>query len=125
MPHHTILYAEDDATLRRTVRETLELEGWSVVTCAHGAAALALIEGGAHFDLLLLDNTMPGVSGLELTRRARTLAHRRHTPIVIFSATECGREARRAGADWFLGKPYGVLRIVETVAPLLAARDGT
>ena len=121
MPHAKILYADDDKALRRVVRETLELEGWGVVTCVNGAAALTLIEGRQHFDLLLLDNEMPEVSGLELTRRARALAHRRHTPIIIFSATDCRAEALDAGADRFLKKPEGVVLIVEAVALLLAA----
>lgn len=121
MPHARILYADDDRALRRVVRETLELEGWSVVTCVDGAAALALIEGREHFDLLLLDNSMPCVSGIELTRRARVIAHRRSTPVIIFSATDCRSEACGAGADRFLRKPDGIGLIVEAVALLLAA----
>jgi len=71
---------------------------------------------------LLLDNSMPGASGVELTRRARRLAHRRHTPVIIFSAADCRGEACDAGADRFLGKPEGIGIIVEAVALLLDAR---
>jgi CheY-like chemotaxis protein len=99
----------------------LEEEGWRVEMCAGGFVASLLIKGEAHYDLLLLDNELPNVSGLELTRRAGTLAHRRHTPIIIISASECGSAARRAGADAFVRKPQDVGNLVEIVARLLGA----
>ena len=122
MPHKTILYVEDDALLRLTVSELLEEAGWRVEACADGRAALARIESGEHFDLLLLDNGLPGVGGLELARRARLLAHRRATPVVIYSASECGREARAVGASAFLRKPQDIGRLAEVVASLMGGR---
>ena len=101
------------------VRETLELEGWQVSTCADGSQALRLIESEAHFDLLHLDNELPNVSGLDLTRSARGLAHRKQTPIIMISASECGRDARTADANAFLRKPNDIGKMLETVARLL------
>lgn len=103
-------------------KETLELEGWRVETCAHGLVALRLIEGDARFDLLLLDNELPAMSGIELTRRARSLSHRRQTPIIVISASVCGRAAREAGADAFLKKPEDVGKLLETIERLLSDR---
>ncbi len=117
MPH--ILFVEDSKFVSDAVKEILELEGWRVETCADGFVASLLIKGEAHFDLLLLDNELPNVSGLELTRRARDLAHRQRTPIIMLSASECRREARLAGVNEFLRKPQDIGRIVETVARLL------
>jgi CheY-like chemotaxis protein len=114
-----ILLVEDTQIVADAVRETLEAEGWQVETCADGLAALTKIESGAHYDLLLLDNELPNMSGLELARRARGLDHRKQTPIIMISATECGSAARRAGADAFIRKPEGIGLIVETVARLL------
>jgi CheY-like chemotaxis protein len=119
MPRATILYAEDHATIRSALKETLELEGWSVDDCADGLAALAKLEGEARYDLLLFDNDLPGVDGLELARRARVLAHRRATPVVITSASEVGAEARRVGADAFLRKPDDMRDVARTLARLL------
>jgi CheY-like chemotaxis protein len=59
------------------------------------------------------------VNGLELTRRARSLDHRKQTPIIMISASEAAREAREAGVNVFLRKPQDIGRIVETVARLL------
>ncbi|MCA1613057.1 MAG: response regulator [Acidobacteria bacterium] len=122
MPPKIILYVEDDALLRLTVAELLEERGWRVEVCADGLAALTRIEGGEHFDLLLLDNGLPGVGGVELARRARLLAHRRGTPVVVYSASECGAEARAAGAVAFLRKPQDMGRLCEVVASFVGGR---
>jgi CheY-like chemotaxis protein len=122
MPRRTILYAEDHATVRLAVRDRLEMAGWTVEACADGRVALAALLSEARYDLLLFDNDLPGLSGLELTERARTLAHRRETPVVVISASECALEARRAGADLFLRKPDDIGRIAELIARLFERR---
>jgi DNA-binding response OmpR family regulator len=118
MPPLNILYAEDDTWLMLSVTEMLEDEGWRVEVCAEASTALEKIEGGNSYDLLLLDNYLPGGSGLELVRRARSLAHRQHTPVIIISASEVGREALLAGADLFLKKPDNISAIVEQITKL-------
>lgn len=116
----TILYAEDHEVVRLAVREMLESEGWRVDACADGRAALVKLEGGGHYGLLIFDYELPCVDGLELTRRARGLSQRRGTPIIVLSASEVEREARRAGADAFVKKPEGMRDLAGTVARLLA-----
>jgi CheY-like chemotaxis protein len=118
MPPLTILYAEENKVLMLNVTEMLEDEGWRVDACPDGPSALEKIEGDEQYDLLLLDSGLPGVSGLELVSRARALAHRRYTPIIILSTTEMGREARSAGANLFLRKTENIYAIVEYVLKL-------
>ena len=115
----TILHAEDNSLVAGAVRDALEHEGWRVTLCADGDAAMREIEGAGRYDLLLLDTELPGVGGFELIRRARALPHRRETPIIMLSATDCGAEAYRAGVSVFLRKPEGVGELVSTVARLL------
>jgi CheY-like chemotaxis protein len=117
-----ILLVEDDQTVAVAVRDTLEEEGWAVRLCGDGADARREIASEAHYDLLLLDNKLPGASGIEIVRRARSLPRRRKTPIIMFSADDCEAEARQAGADAFLRKPRDTARLVETVARLLAEK---
>jgi CheY-like chemotaxis protein/tetratricopeptide (TPR) repeat protein len=115
----TILFVEDNRVVADAIRDTLELEGWRVEPCFDGGSALKKVEGEEHYDLLLLDEDLPGVSGLELTNLARGLPHRRATPIIIFSATNRETAARDAGADAFLRKPQDILALVPTINRLL------
>ncbi|HZG51120.1 MAG TPA: response regulator [Pyrinomonadaceae bacterium] len=117
-----ILLVEDNRAVAVAVRDALEEEGWAVRHCADGANAHREIASDAHYDLLLLDNELPGASGIELARRARSLPRRRQTPIIMFSASDCAADARRAGADAFLRKPKDIALLVETVARLLAEK---
>ena len=117
MPH--ILLVEDHKIVAQAVQETLEAEGWRVSLCGDGGVALLRLASETRYNLLMLDNNLPNVSGLELVRYARTLPHRRGTPIIMFSASDCSREARRAGVNEFLRKPQDIKKIVETVARLL------
>src|SRR2546423_7946933 len=116
----TVLHVEDSKIVADTVRDNLEMEGMSVVTCVSGATALRILEGKEHYDLLLFDNELPHVNGVELIRRARQLPHRRRTPVIMFSAGEGEAEAWRAGADAFLRKPGDIKRLTEMVTRLLS-----
>ncbi|HEV2864235.1 MAG TPA: response regulator [Pyrinomonadaceae bacterium] len=115
----TILYVEDHKVVAEAVKDTLEAEGWRVVLCYDGAAAVKRIAGVAGYDVLMFDNHLPNVNGLELVRYARRLSHRQHTPVIVLSASEAEAEAKEAGADAFLRKPQDVGLIVETVKRLL------
>jgi DNA-binding response OmpR family regulator len=115
----TILYVEDDRLISAAVAELLTCEGWRVETCADGLAALARLEGDARYDLIMLDNELPHVNGVELARRARATAHRGRTPIIMLSASDVGAEAREAGVDLFLRKPQDVGLIAGAVEALV------
>jgi CheY-like chemotaxis protein/tetratricopeptide (TPR) repeat protein len=117
-----ILHVEDDTLVANVVKETLRDEGWRVSTYTDGAAALKEIEGGTHYDLMIIDNHLPGLSGIELVSRARQFPHRQQVPIIMLSATDEWREARRVGASAFLRKPEDVHALTETIARLLARR---
>jgi CheY-like chemotaxis protein/tetratricopeptide (TPR) repeat protein len=116
----SILLVEDNKTVADAVKETLELEGWIVELVANGIDALKMISGETHYDVLIFDNELPGANGIELITQARRLSHRQHTPIIMLSASEVEREARRSGANVFLRKPKDITVITETVARLLA-----
>ena len=116
----SVLYAEQAAAVAEAVRETLEVAGWRVEVCARGDEAFARLSGGASFDLLILDFALPGIDGVELARRARCLPRAAATPIIMFTAYEVEREARRAGVDAYLRKPRGVYSLTRTAARLLA-----
>ena len=117
----SILHVEDGPEVSDTVRELLEAEGWHVFVCPRGDEALLQLQGGESFDLLIFDHMLPGIDGVELTRRARRLRGHSRTPVIMLTASEVEREARVAGVDVFLRKPEGVIYITEAAARLLGA----
>ena len=119
----TILHVEDTRMIADAVKGTLELEGWAVESIAEGDAALELISGETHYDVLIFDNELPGLSGLELIRETRQIPHRQQTPIIMLTASDIEREARRNGANAFLRKPEDINTLTETIARLLARRS--
>lgn len=114
-----ILHVEDHKVVADAVRDTLKFEGFRVVTCADGAVAVSRLASDATYDVLVFDNHLPNVDGLELVRHARGLPHRKDTPIIMMSASEVEADARRAGVDEFLMKPDGVRELVSTIRRLL------
>jgi CheY-like chemotaxis protein/nitrogen-specific signal transduction histidine kinase len=93
-----VLIVDDNATNRLILeRQTAswEMEPLSV---ASGAAALAWVEGGGSFDLAILDMQMPGMSGLELASRLRTLPGVGKAPLVLL--TSINKTARVEGSPF-------------------------
>ncbi len=125
MPQINILYVEDYELVLFTVKQLLELEGWRVDVCRDGTTALKKIEGIEQYHLIVLDADLPGISGLELVRRARKLTHRRRTPIIIFTASEYDAEASAAGANALLKKPNGIRDLIPTIEMLINGQHST
>jgi CheY-like chemotaxis protein/tetratricopeptide (TPR) repeat protein len=119
-----ILHVEDYKMVADAVRDTLEALGWKVETCASGAEATKILEGDEPFHVFIFDYDLPGRNGVELTRHARTLPHRRRTPIIMFTASDIEQDAWRAGASAVLRKPEDLGRLSETVTRLLS-KDAT
>jgi two-component system chemotaxis response regulator CheY len=119
MPLPKILYAEDYKLVAHYMKEILEMEGWLVDVCTDGLAALEKIESDTAYNLLLLDDQMPGMNGIKLVERARELPHRKYTPIIILSGSNCKNEAKRAGANVFLKKPDDFRLLITAIMQLL------
>ncbi|MFY9620629.1 MAG: response regulator [Pyrinomonadaceae bacterium] len=118
----SILHIEDNRAFARTIQETLGAEGIHVDFCLNGSAGLALLKNHAPYDLIIIDNELPGLSGLELVLRIHSIAHRRSTPVIMLAGDNCESEAWRAGVDAFLRKPEGVNQLSSTIKRLLAQR---
>jgi len=115
----SVLHVEDNEAVTSVVRDSLEPEGWSIETCLDRTLALEKLGSDAHFDLVLLDNDLPGVSSLDLIRSVRSMDHRRDTPIIVLSAKAIEREALDAGANAVLRKPEEIGSLADTVARFL------
>jgi DNA-binding response OmpR family regulator len=121
-PPRIIFYLEDNERILVLVREVLEFAGWYVKPCNSGLYAWTMLDWEKeHYDLLVLDNEAERLDGLTLTRRVRRMPHRKETPIILISLEDIEAEARAAGADAFLRKPYNLIELVETIRRLLPA----
>jgi len=117
-----ILAVDDEAGIRKVVRDTLERAGHDVETAADGEEALARFEQGA-FDLVVSDWKMPGIDGFELVRQVR-----KHSVVPILMLTVRSEERDKvrlldAGADDYVTKPFGVAELVARVGALLRRRQ--
>lgn len=109
-----IVVAEDDDEIRAILIEVLESEGYHVLDAPDGAAALDLVEH-AQPDLLLTDNMMPNLRGVELI--ARIYARQGHTlPTILLSAVAPGPVPAPAR---FLAKPFDLAQLLSLVRGLL------
>jgi two-component system chemotaxis response regulator CheY len=115
----SILHVEDDELIAKLVQEMFPAEEWRIELCSDGYGALEKLTGSDHYDLLLVDNDIPGLSGLELVQRARKITHRRRTPIVMLSGSNCETEAWGAGVQAFLRKPEHISELPSTITRLL------
>jgi CheY-like chemotaxis protein len=115
----SVLHVEDNQQIAKLVNDIVASEEWRVELCADGYGALDKLTGKDHYDLLLIDNDIPGLSGLDLIKRARTIPHRRRTPIIMLSGSDCEAEAWGAGVDAFLKKPEQIGELSSTITRLL------
>jgi DNA-binding response OmpR family regulator len=116
-----ILLIDDDHDTLKLIGLILERRGYRVSTADHGQLALEQA-ASEPADLILLDIMMPGIDGLEVTRRLRRQPGTARTPIILFSARS--READRlagfeAGADDYLTKPIQPNELVLRIEALL------
>jgi CheY-like chemotaxis protein/Tfp pilus assembly protein PilF len=115
----SILHVEDHEMVAKLIGEVLESADFRVHACTDGDAALRMLTSDDPYDVLIIDNLLPGLSGLELVQRTRKMTHRRRMPIIMLSGEDIEKEAWSAGADEFLRRPEGIERIVLTVERLL------
>jgi DNA-binding response OmpR family regulator len=118
MGEDRVLLVEDDETVSDVVRRYLERDGMAVDVLADGAQALA--SAAAHPpDIVVLDLMLPGLSGLEVCRRLRSVSA---VPIVMLTAL--GEEADRVlgletGADDYVTKPFSPRELTLRVRSVL------
>jgi CheY-like chemotaxis protein len=115
----TILVVDDEELVQRTLKIALERYGYTVITAIGGEAALRIVEAGDAISLVLLDMTMPGMSGEE------TLQHLRVThpklPVIATSGYNEIEALRRfgAGLSGFIQKPYTPRKLAQKIRDVL------
>lgn len=119
----------DDNRFARTVlaRILSAADNYEVTQAASGEEAMGLItEKPGNFDAFLLDIEMPGMDGLELSKKIRRFAEHRLTPILMVTALDEGTELRECfsvGADDFVSKPLDPVIVHARLSGLLQRVD--
>ena len=89
-----------------------------VELCSSGRSALEVLSGTTPYDVMIVDNDLPGTGGLELIVRVRTMDHRRNMKIIMLSDDQIEREAWRAGVHDFMKKPEDIQRLPSKIIRL-------
>ena len=100
-----ILIVDDEETVRKLLKRTLEEGGYDVVTAANGAEALEKLSQ-FNVSLVLLDIKMPGLDGFQVLDRIRQLSD---IPVIMLSAIKevpTIRDSLALGADDYIRKPF-------------------
>jgi two-component system KDP operon response regulator KdpE len=128
MPDPAIVLIEDEPPIRRFLRVTLTGEGYRLFEAATGADGLVEV-ASRQPEVVIVDLGLPDMDGLEVIRRVREWSA---VPIIVLSARGQERDkvmALDAGADDYIGKPFGAGELLARVRVALrhaagAAREG-
>jgi DNA-binding NtrC family response regulator len=120
----TVLVVDDDPTQRRLIQAVLEREGFAVAQAEGGHEAIARLQAGGAADVVILDLSMPGMSGMETIREMRARGFM--APVIVLTATggvEVVVKAMQAGAQDFFIKPASPERIIVSIHNALQMGD--
>jgi CheY-like chemotaxis protein len=120
----TILLVEDERPVRSTVRRLLERHGYQVLEAANGLDALELVTSrGGEINLVLSDMVMPGMGGVELAGRVRTMAPK--LPVLLmtgYTEEAISRAGERPLDEHIIEKPFTLTTMLQKVS---AAMNGS
>jgi DNA-binding response OmpR family regulator len=120
-----LLVVDDDELNRDLLRRRLRRSGYEVEVAEDGRQALALLESN-RFDLVLLDNMMPGISGIEVLERLRQRLSASELPVIMVTAQWESDNVVRAlglGANDYITKPVDIGVAVARIETQLARRS--
>ena len=116
-----VLIADDHQSMRSLMRLTLDSGHFDILEASNGIAAIEIAQAELP-DLIFLDWSMPGRSGIEVCRALRADDGTRETKIVMVTArVQDGERAAgfEAGADDYITKPFSPLDLLDKVTEVL------
>lgn len=121
-----VLIVDDEPNILLSLEFLMQQSGLEVATAADGEQALLRIQEATP-DLVLLDISLPGMSGFDLLEQLRHNPATRKLPVVMLTAH--GREVEKEkgmalGADDYITKPFSTRTLLQRVQALLGARAG-
>jgi len=113
----SVLIVDDDPFIRKLIATTLEdVAGFELIEASDGLEAVRMARADTPA-IVFLDVNMPNLGGIEAAARLRALPGTETTTIVMLTAAgpDSERDAREAGADLFLSKPFSPLDLLRLV----------
>jgi CheY-like chemotaxis protein len=120
-----ILIVEDNPQNMKLYEMILSAKGYTLLKAIDGEEALDMAIR-KHPDLIIMDIRLPGMNGLEVTRKLRENSAFSHTPIIAITAyTMKGDKARaiEAGCNAYLSKPFHIRELTGMIAEMLLPRQ--
>ncbi|MDP2824547.1 MAG: response regulator [Sulfuritalea sp.] len=103
-----MLVVDDDELQQKLVAKVLAAENYRLIFAANGVEALAVLRK-TRPDVILMDFIMPGMDGMETTRRLKTVPQFARLPVIMITGQREGSvvvDSLKAGATGFLVKPF-------------------
>lgn len=121
MTTKTVLIADDEPSLRTLIVATLESDGYRVIEAQDGQEALRMLalERPA---LAILDVSMPGYTGIQLTTAIRRIAAFADTAVILLTSNAQAADIKKgmeSGADLYITKPFSPLELLTAVKQIL------
>lgn len=119
-----VLVIDDDAVLRRLMTKLLGAGGYEALTASGGEEGLKSLVPGSLPDAIVLDLSMPGMSGFEVLQRLRGDAATAHLPVLVLTGQAGSADHDRSlelGADLFMTKPFSSFELLDTIRVLLGS----
>ncbi len=115
-----ILIIDDETNIRTMIRLTLEHAGYQVGAAVDGQEGLKMFGDGSNWDLVLVDQRMPGLTGLEVQQEIhRRTPDKRIIMITAFGTIELALDCIQGGAMDFLRKPFTADTLKQAVGTAL------
>lgn len=124
-PPHSILVVDDETYARQWLADALVKYGYHVNTAGDGAAAWEALQDKT-YDLVITDNSMPKLTGIEMVKLLRSKDTT--LPVIMVSAALPEEELKRhpwLGINAFFLKPYAIGEMLSTVQQTLSGPDWT
>ncbi|MBI3602649.1 MAG: response regulator [Candidatus Omnitrophica bacterium] len=120
-----ILIADDDQDTVYLLKEVLQKHGYEVLTASDGYQALKIVKANVP-DLMIVDLTMPSMSGWQFTVKVRQDERFKTTPIIVLSGLlEGNAEPEKFElVSAYMVKPYDVFKLIDKIKELLKGPSG-
>jgi CheY-like chemotaxis protein len=112
------MVVDDEPAVRRLLALILKNAGYEVLPAEDGESALSLLDEVIP-DLMVVDVRLPGMDGIELTRRVKDDGRLHGIPVLLVSAFERPAGVEEAGAEAFLSKPFDMDALLDLVRKYL------